>query len=209
MPTERELKTMLAELQERHPLKDETPIKLLFGGWGFASADLKDRSIVIPRSWLKSDSSSYFTIIHEYAHFLSEDNATGTRKHIRHIHNFLAHDRLFKETENALMAEYGITFRRWMIYAWSYETHWGNSTDWKDYFDTVSIPEILSTTAHWNLVALVLALAYRGHHAIESGVYWPFITIPICIMFFCQYGSQFHQMYVRQRYRKHSIRRKA
>ena len=154
MATEGELKALLTELQQKHPLKGGDQVSLLFGGWGFASSDIEDKSIVMPRSWLRNDAWSHFVIIHEYAHFLSQDNAKGLRKHLRLLHNFLAHDKLFRETETALAAEYGIRIKRWIIYPREIETPWGNPS----ILDFLTLPEVCIHGLWYNLYGLAIAM---------------------------------------------------
>lgn len=206
MPTEQELKTFLAELQERHPLKDGYHVPLLFGGWGFASTDVKDRSIVLPRSWLKNDAWSYFVVIHEYAHLLSEDRTDGWKKTIRHLHNFLGHDKTFKKTENELTAEYGIRFKRWLIYPRAIETPWGNVTPF-DFFGGI---EMFMQTLACNFWGMMVALLYLSVQGIDiSNAVFQFIGGMALIALLDNHGASMAQSMVRRKYRKYGIRRRA
>ena len=205
MPIERELKTFLAELQERHPLKDDKPIALLFGGWGFASSDLKDGSIVLPRSWLKNDAWSYYVVIHEYAHFLSQDNAKGLRRHVRLLHNFLAHDKLFKKTEVALSAEYGIKIRRWVIYPREIETPWGNPS----IFDFLTPTEVCKEAIRCNFYGFAIALFLLSYMELEIPSHaFLFLGSLLSVILVDEYGSFLQQSLVRRKYRRTGIRRK-
>ena len=202
MPTERELKTLLAELQERHPLKDNAPIVLLFGGLGGqASSDIKGKVIVMPRSWLK-DADAYFTIIHEYAHFLSEDRVSKARRTMRHIHNFLAHDKMFKQTETDLMAEYGIKFKRWIIYPRAIETPWGNP----NLYD-FTMGEAILVAFGLNFWGLMIALTVTGLTTNTPDVVFSFLILLALVPGIEAWADRISQDVIRWRYRRTGIRR--
>ena len=204
MPTERELKILLVELQERHPLKDNAPIVLLFGGLGGqASSDIKGKVIVMPRSWLK-DADAYFTIIHEYAHFLSEDRVSKAKRTIRHIHNFLAHDKTFKQTETELATEYGIIFKRWIIYPRVIETPWGNP----NLYD-FTVGEVVLIAFGLNFWGLAIALTVNGLIADIPDNVFSLLLFLALVPGIEAWADRISQDVIRWKYRKHGIRRKA
>jgi hypothetical protein len=198
MPTSQELHSLLAELQEKHPLKDGSRITLLFGGWAFGSADLKDKSIVLPRTAL-NDSWGYYAVIHEYAHFLSEDRATKNQKILRRMHNFLAHDRVFKQTEDELTAEYGIRFKRIILYPLTVETPWGTSSlgDLESYRTVIG----LAVTCNWVGFVVALLISHLDLNAISNNAFYFLIGL-IIVSKLEEFATTIEQSLVRHRHRK-------